>query len=131
MSKIPVIYIAGPYRGATSSKVNENIFEARRAGIRAIAVGWSPIIPHCNTARFEVAMPKVSDEFWLEATLELMRRCDAVLMVEGWQSSIGATNEHDEAKRLGMPVFGSLAEMPCAADFLESLNYYDKLMHPE
>lgn len=59
-----------------------------------------------------------------------MRRCDAVLMVAGWESSVGATNERDEALRLGMPVFNSLAEMPSASDFLKSLNYYDKLTLP-
>lgn len=130
MSKIPVVYIAGPYRGRTSDQVDKNIYAARHFGIEAIVVGWSPVIPHCNTQRLEVALPAVSDEFWLESTLELMRRCDAVLMVAGWESSVGATNERDKALRLGMPVFNSLAEMPSASDFLKSLNYYDKLTLP-
>jgi hypothetical protein len=42
----------------------------------------------------------------LAGTLELMRRCDAVILVHNWRDSAGSRAEVDEAKRLGIPVFG-------------------------
>ena len=38
--------------------------------------------------------------------MELLRRCDAVLCVSNWRDSVGARAEVEEARRLGLPVFG-------------------------
>lgn len=43
--------------------------------------------------------------FWLEATLDELRTCDAVVVVPGYQTSSGTLAEIDEAKKLGLPVF--------------------------
>ena len=48
------------------------------------------------------------DEFWLEGTLELLRRCDAVFLIPGWEQSTGSRSELDEATRLGLPVFDNV-----------------------
>jgi hypothetical protein len=47
------------------------------------------------------------DEVWLAGDLELLRRSDAVLMVDGWQRSVGATAERQVAADLGLPIFYS------------------------
>jgi hypothetical protein len=52
------------------------------------------------------------DEVWLEGDLELMRRCDAVLLVPGWKQSSGTVAEVTEARRMGLPVFA--ANVACA-----------------
>lgn len=119
MAKIPVVYVAGPYRG----DISLNIDRAKAVGMLAAQLGWSPVIPHANTAHFDTMLPEISDEFWLEATLEIMRRCDAVVLVPGWESSIGAVGEKKEAERLLMPVFDNISNLPQAMDFLESLNH--------
>ena len=41
----------------------------------------------------------------LAGTLELMRRCDAVVVIPGWEHSTGTKAEIDEAMRLEIPVF--------------------------
>jgi len=61
-----------------------------------------PLIPHANTAHWDGLCP---DEFWLEAGIEMLRRCDAVALVDGWFESAGTLAEIKEAERLGMPVF--------------------------
>ncbi len=58
-----------------------------------------------NTAFFGGAAP---DDIWLEGDLEILRRCDAVLCVDGWQSSKGATAEVGEARQRSIPVFESV-----------------------
>lgn len=114
---MPVVYIAGPYRGRTRAAVELNIQSARALGLLAARKGWSPIIPHANTGHLDLVAPDLQDRFWLEATLELMRRSDAVLLCPGWENSEGTQAEVAEATRTGIPVIHSLHALPCADDW--------------
>lgn len=106
MSNPPLVYVAGPYRAPTAWGIECNIVAARQLGARVAALGAYPVIPHSNTAHFDGLGP---DELWLAGTLELMRRCDAVALLDTWQSSSGARAEHAEAERLGLPRFNESA----------------------
>lgn len=53
----------------------------------------------------------LTPEFWYEATLEALRRCDAVILVPGWEESKGTVAEVAEAVRLGIPVFTRVEEV--------------------
>lgn len=107
-----LVYVAGPYRGKNAWEIEENIHAARRVGARIASLGYMPVIPHANTAHFDGLQ---SDEFWLEGTLDLMRRCDMVVMVEGWEKSTGARGEYEEALRIGLPVYESWIELKGSA----------------
>jgi nucleoside 2-deoxyribosyltransferase len=98
-----VIYIAGKYRGPTPWAVEQNIRAAEEVAARVIQAGMMPLCPHKNTAHMEGL---ADDQFFLAGTLELMRRCDAVLLVPNWRDSAGARAEAAEAERMGLPVFG-------------------------
>lgn len=98
-----VIYIAGKYRGRTPWEVEQNIRAAEDVAARVIQAGMMPLCPHANTRHMEGL---ADDEFFLAGTLELMRRCDAVVLVPNWRDSEGARAEVAEAERLGLPVFG-------------------------
>jgi hypothetical protein len=105
-----VVYIAGRFRGNTAWEVAENVRIAERVGFEVARLGAMPLIPHANTAHFDGTF---TAEFWLEGTLELLRRCDADLTVDNWLKSAGAQLEVVEARKRGMPVFhdhGDLAE---------------------
>lgn len=106
--KIPVVYIAGRYRAATEWDVYCNIHHARTLGMEVARLGGCPLIPQSNTAFMGGPVP---DQFWLDATLELLRRADAVMLVWNWQGSEGAKLEVAEAKRLGIPVFEKTHEL--------------------
>ncbi len=98
-----LVYVAGKYRGDTGWQVEQNIREAEALGFKlASEYGVVPVIPHTMYRHFDGEM---SDEFWLEGTLEVMRRCDAVVMHPNWKDSAGARGEYEEAVNLGMPVF--------------------------
>lgn len=99
------IYVAGKFRGATQFEVDQNIQRAEALGLEVAKLGASPVIPHANTRSLHTHMP---ESFMLEATLELMRRCDALILVEGWQDSQGTRDEMCEASFLGIPVFHTL-----------------------
>lgn len=99
-----IVYIAGPYRGETAWKVAQNIRAAEMLGYQVASCGGMPLIPHANTAHFD---GEFTDEFWLDGTMELLRRCDAVVLDPRWMHSKGATAEAAEADRLGLPLFRS------------------------
>jgi len=115
---IPVVYVAGPYRAKSRAGVELNIQSARQTGLHCCFKGWSPIIPHANTGGLDEIEPGVGDEFWLQATLELMRRCDAVVLCTGYTRSCGTVAEMIEARHLGIPVYTSLEELPTAKQWI-------------
>lgn len=111
--RMPAVYIAGPYRGPSLAAIELNIQCARKVGLLAAIKGWTPIIPHANTGHLDDCAG-LSEQFWLDATLELLRRCDALVLCPGWQHSSGTLNEVAEAQRLGITVFYSDSELPPA-----------------
>ena len=113
----PLIYVAGRYRAATREAIAENIEAARLVGVAAARLGWYPVIPHCNTAHMELDLQH-DDEFWLAGTLELMTRCDAVVLVDGWETSIGTAGEIAKADQIHLPVFRRMDLLPGAEEFI-------------
>lgn len=61
------------------------------------------ICPHLNTANFDGIVP---DQNFLDGTMEMMRRCDLVVLLPGWGDSSGSIKEKSEADRLGTPTYG-------------------------
>jgi len=104
-----VCYIAGPFRADTAWEIAENVRNAERIGLGVSRRGYMPSIPHANTANFH---GEGTDAFWLEGTKELMRRCDAVVLVPGWQKSSGTQGEIREARQLGIPVLLYVSDLP-------------------
>lgn len=96
-----VVYIAGSYRADTEWGLIENIRRAEEAAIMFWQMGWAVICPHKNTAHFGGLC---DDEVWLEGDMEILRRCDAIYMCEGWHKSVGATAEYELAKELGLQI---------------------------
>lgn len=110
-----VIYIAGPFRGATPWDVAENVRNAERWALEVAKLGAMPLCPHANTAHFD---GQCTGQFWLDGTLELLRRCDAAIFIPGWPPSAGSRGEFDECQRLGIPrldldaLFGEEESLP-------------------
>lgn len=103
--RLPLIYVAGPFRGPSQHHVLKNIREAEEWGLKVLRCGAMPVVPHALTGYYHGVG---TDEFWLEATLELMRRCCAVLMMPKWRKSKGACGEREEAEQIGIPVFTTI-----------------------
>ncbi len=93
-----LIYTAGPYSG----DIDKNIAHAAEVAKKLWAEGFAVICPHMNTAHFDGAV--TYDQF-LSGDLEMVGRCDALYMLEGWQGSKGATIEHEFAKGRGIPIY--------------------------
>jgi hypothetical protein len=85
-----VIFISGPYRAKTWGKRNNNINHAREAAIKLWKQGHAVICPHMNTAHFDGACP---DQVWLDGDLEILKRCDAIYVLKGYELSEGSKQE--------------------------------------
>jgi hypothetical protein len=97
-----LIYIAGPFSGKTPDQVAANVAMAASFRTPIAEAGGSPVCPHTMTADLDGAM---TYEFWIESTMSLLARCDAVLMTPNWDRSSGARGERDWALEHGLPVF--------------------------
>ena len=97
-----VVYICGPFRAENAWEVEQNIRRAEETALAAWRTGDAVICPHTNTRFFDGAAP---DNIWLDGDMEILRRCDRVILVDGWMTSQGSLAEVEEAHRHGIPVF--------------------------
>lgn len=107
-ARMRIVYIAGPYRGPTAWDIERNVRRAEERAFEVFQLGAMPMIPHANTRFFH---GQGSDSFWLEGTLELLRRCDALITVDDWHRSQGATGEVADAVIRGVPVFHTVPDL--------------------
>ena len=103
-----VIYIAGPYRAKTEFGVHQNIENAGYLALNVWKSGMAAICPHKNTAYFGGAC---TDDTWLRGDIEIMLRCDAVLLTKWYKESSGALTEIEEAHKAGLPVFEDIKSL--------------------
>jgi hypothetical protein len=103
-----VIYIAGPIRAANAWAVEQNIRQAEELSLEVWKMGAACICVHTSCRFFHGV---TADEVWLEGDLEIISRCDAILMTDDWQESVGATKEHTFALEHDIPVLYDISEV--------------------
>jgi hypothetical protein len=99
-----LIYVSGPYTSKDGIGIDANIQAAREIAIRCWEKGHAVICPHLNTAHFERDCT-VDYKAYIAGDLNMVARCDALVMVDGWESSNGATIEADYAQKLSIPIY--------------------------
>lgn len=99
-----IVYIAGPYSAPTAMLIQENIEKARSWAVKLANESIGFICPHLNTAQFGL-YSEASESFYKEMDLDILSRCDAILMIPGWKRSPGACEERLAALLQGIPVF--------------------------
>lgn len=98
-----VAYVSGPYRSlAGPNGIWENIQRARTIALELWKRGYAAICPHQNTMMFDGACP---DDVWLEGDLEILQRCDLIVVCPGWEISRGTLAEIALASQLGIPIY--------------------------
>ena len=106
-----LLYIAGPYSG-TDDEIAANVAAACAWGLKVRELGVVPVVPHITIVPHE-------DLTWGQAMQEcfaILSRCDAVLMLPGWDQSRGAVAEHGFATDEGMPIFEDLDQVKAWAE---------------
>jgi hypothetical protein len=103
-----VVYVAGKFSAPDQWQRARNVRAAEAVAFAVAEAGAMPLNPLANTANF---FGTLEDEFWYDGTLELLRRCDAVILVPGWQGSKGVQREIDETFIRKMPLFERVEEL--------------------
>ena len=103
-----VIYVAGRFTAPNGWTQAKYIRSAEVVGFAVAEAGAMPLMPTSNTRSFNGTL---GEEFWYEGTLELLRRCDAMILTPGWEGSRGVASEIKEADKLGIPVFERMDEL--------------------
>lgn len=114
-----LIYIAGPYRADSVYGVSRNIEAARSVAAEVWRLGACAVCPHLNSAYMDGLVP---DAQFLDGAMEMMRRCDLVVLVPGYDKSAGAMAEWHTAEQLNIP---TLWQMPHIAGWIEHSNVFD------
>jgi hypothetical protein len=112
---LKLIYVAGPYHSENPHVIEENILKAKRAALECWDRGWAVICPHANTAgfeRFQRPPWKVQQHTWIEGDIEILRRCDAIVMLPGWENSPGSRKEFEAAHLFGLTIYEDLTKVP-------------------
>ena len=99
-TRTPVIYIAGPFRAPDAWGVEQNVHAAERWILPVAKAGAIPLCPHAMYRHFDGTL---DDDYWLNATLGLLRLCDGIITIPGWRSSKGTLDEIELAKQLWIP----------------------------
>lgn len=103
-----VVYIAAPFRAETPWQQEQNVRRAEEAALELWKKGYACICPHAMTRFYQGECP---DKVWLDGTLEIMKRCDLVYCLSGWEKSHGASVEWEKAGEWNIPVLYSIDEM--------------------
>lgn len=142
-----LIYIAGPYRPYTCADgtwigTSMNIRNAEVTAVNLVNelghLGLFPVVPHLNTRGFESQVKKNSDQYFLDGTMAMLERCDAVLltMPNADEVSSGTKAEVHRAHQLGIQVYRSfdalrraaqenqIVRLPTAASFYANAGFY-------
>jgi hypothetical protein len=95
---LPHVYVIGPYH---RDNIDDNYQDAIDLAEELYTSGIClPVIPVLTCGFWNQKYPN-STEFWNEYCFQVMKRCDAVLVFEAYES----IEEIKEAERLEMPIF--------------------------
>ena len=87
-----IIYVAGPYRADCEFEVLKNIAHAWDMARKLWNAGWAVICPHTNSA-----FMGLDPEVVIAGDLDIISKCDAIFMLNGWSESEGAKEEYSWA----------------------------------
>jgi hypothetical protein len=106
-----LIYVAGPYT-PKQAKTNHdfcrftqwNVDRAVDVGIKLMMKNYVVYIPQLSHY-IQLRMKTDYGKKWYDFDIEILKRCDAILMMGGWTESKGAKSEYDYAMKNKIQVF--------------------------
>ncbi len=95
--------MAGPYRANSWNGVWDNVMHSRAEARKLWMQGWAVICPHANSIFMDGAEGE-TDGVFLKGDIEILKRCDAIYMLKGFRSSVGAVEEYNAAQKYGLEI---------------------------
>lgn len=104
------IYVASPFSHKYKKVMREREKEINRVAAElTYKYGYAMFLPITQSAPLERIIPALGGSFekWKDIDLEMVKRADElwVVMMEGWDNSVGVTSEIEYAQYLGKPLY--------------------------
>ncbi len=99
---MPVVYLAGAIRAPTVWEYEQNIRKAETIALELWNWGLAVISPHKNSYHWGGAVPI---DLLLAGDIEMMLRCDMVVLLPDWIESAGTVAEVKVAGENNMPLY--------------------------
>jgi hypothetical protein len=113
MDIMEISYISGPISADTAEAVEANVHVAAAVAAKLVELGYAVICPHTNSFLVNQLVTKdIAWEFWIRSDLEMLKHCDLLITVPGWQLSKGACIEVRTARALNIPIYHFPHQMP-------------------
>lgn len=119
------IYVSGSYSAPTPAGVEGHIRAAKAWTTYLAELGYAPICPHTNIPE----IGRLGYEDIMAVDFILLRACDGIFMLPGWEKSPGAVRERVFALKEGIPVFESLDDLLRAPLWRQTLPFHGEACH--
>lgn len=117
-SQMPLVYVAGAYRANTEEGEAANIHQAALYATYAWNHGYAVISPHLNTKPcWDISPHPLGHEAYIRGDLRMLRGCDELHVLPGWENSSGTKQEIALAIKLNIKI------VYITQEFMEHLNY--------
>ena len=100
-----LIAVIGPFTAPTPEGIAANVARAKQVRDAVLRLGASPYCSHTMVGDLWEIIP---ESIIVPSIMEGTRRCDAAILVDGWEHSPGTLREKAELERLGKPVFRTI-----------------------
>jgi hypothetical protein len=117
MSPFDLVFISGPYRAEKPEDVLYNVRVATSAGSALLKAGYSVICPHSMTHEWDIKYD-IPDDVFLRNGIVQLSKCDAMLVLPGWENSEGTKAEIAFANNYknNIPVFYEIEDLLTIAE---------------
>ena len=101
-----VIYLATPIRPKNGQTLEGNLAKAKQIALELWKKGYTVFCPAANSdLPISLADKEVEAERWLNGDIEILTRCDAIVVEPGWDCSVGVKGEISVASTAGIPIY--------------------------
>lgn len=101
-----MIYLSHPYTGSEE----ENRAKARRIAARLTKEYPDTLFMNPLDAMQHTVAAGLGYEETLAQCVELLRRCNSVILLDGWRESVGCRKEYRTARDIGMRIYDGIEE---------------------
>ena len=99
-------YLAGPYTAQTPFGEFLNVVTARVWAEEVMKKGYAVYVPHLQNFASGLSWDEI-----MSRDLEVLSRCDLLVLLPGWENSKGSQMEHQKALDLEMPVCYNVSDL--------------------
>lgn len=110
-------YLSGPMSAPGALVRTRHHLRALEVSHQLWDMGLLHYCPHANSP--QIGTTDVDYETWVRWDLEVLRRCDWILMIGDWGISAGCRREFNVAEALQIPIAYTIDEAACLAAAVE------------